>query len=224
MTIFDWPSNLFPKHVVGPELRNASTSGGESVNGTTQWAMSDAGYWELEYSEFPVNTRDTTLAWRTLSARLRAGDFVRANVYDKYPALTSPGYSMLLASNAASRATQILVNATLVTMETGLHFNAGDDFYRIVSIDSMTFDSIWERIQNNLAWSNSARWWNDPSDGTALYTISILPPLRAALSSGFALKLKDLTMVCTLTDMKSGDLELEYGQFGSPGLTLREAV
>lgn len=222
MTMRAWPSVIKPKHITGPELRNAARGGSESINATTQWIFNDAGFWELVYSECPINNRAQTLAWRSLTAWIRSGDSILVKVFDKYAAQYSPGYSIVLTAPAVSRATSVSVSITKAVLEPGVFFNSGNYLHQVTEVTLVDFDSIWERIQNDLPWSNTAIWLNEPIDGTATYTISFLPPLRTALSSGALLTVDNLVMESTVVDMRDGDLEKSYGMFGSPSITFRE--
>lgn len=219
---FPWPAVLIPR-APKIELRNSAIGGGRSLSGAEQRAFSDAGRWELTYSDVPTYRREQILAWRATIARLRAGEQAVAKVYDLQLADGArETYSAVAGAAAAARSTSITVNTSNIVFEPGTHFCIGDRLYRVTAVTDASLLALWQQISEGQPWDDSLVWWDDPADGAGIQTLQFLPPLRAAVASGAALRAHDLTLLCQIASLDDGDLDLDLGWHATPSITLIE--
>ncbi len=220
-----WPSVLVPADGSPPELRNASKGGGRTVSDTEQRVFSDAGHWEINY-KFPIWTTAHQLAWRAVVPRLRAGEDILVRVFDKCrpDGVAGGAWAAAVSADAAVRATTVHLVTVNVKLGWGVHFCIGQRLYRVMEVVSETpATSISDWFTTGAPWSDSGVWVDDASAGGAAYVVKILPPLRAAVTSGAAVEFEDLVCLCMLADMSSGDLSLDLGKFGAPSIAFAEA-
>lgn len=224
MAVIAWPSALRARSM-NPHPRSRVVSGGRSLAGIEQRVASDAGYWSLSIDGIRVNTRERAAAYRWLISRLRADDEVVVPVCDVYKPVGARGTasSITLSSSAALRATTLALTVSGVDIEVGHYFSIANKLYMIDAILSGPTDSL---LINPIATDTNFldEPWTDSVSGSVAYSVSIFPPLRSSASSGAAVTFNNLAMTCRLDDISSGDLELDLGRFGSPSLSLVEAL
>lgn len=69
-----FPTGLFVPSTLTPELVGASVSGGQSLSGLTQAAMtSGGGYWQIDFGEAVLWTPSKLKTWRAVSSRADGG-------------------------------------------------------------------------------------------------------------------------------------------------------
>lgn len=223
MTV-QWPSVLVPRSVTGPELRGAAISGGRATSGDEQRVYSDAGRWEVSYT-VPIRTRAQALAWRSMTARLRAGEDILLTVYDRWrPQAVIAGDTLAeMHVSAGARATAVTLGTMGFPVEEGLHFCIyGDRLYRITGVGAQSELTIGlaAAVSEDELWDDGDVWVDDPM---ILSETTILPPLRSAIPAGTAVGFRDLVLRAVLADLSAGDLDLDLGRFGDPTITFREA-
>lgn len=223
MAVITWPASLRARSM-NPHPRSRVTSGGRSLAGIEQRVASDAGYWALSIDGIRVNTRERAADYRWLIARLRAGDDVVVPVCDLYKPVGARGgaTTVTLGADAALRATMLQLVAAGVDIGVGHHLSIAG---RLYMVDGVTAGPSEALLINPIATDTAFldQPWSDAVAGSVSYTVSIFPPLRASAAAGAPATFKDLTMVCRLDDMASGDLDLDLGRFGNPGLALVES-
>jgi hypothetical protein len=102
-------------------------------------------------------------------------------------------------------------------------FSVGQRLYRINNILSTgaSLSIVDIILSEEKEWSDSAAWVEDGSGG-ALYTVSVLPPLRASISAGASVEFNDLVCLCVLADVSDGELSLDLGMFATPTISFKE--
>jgi hypothetical protein len=226
--VMSWPQVLIPRRC-DPELRNFVKSGGRTTTGRRQNVFSDAGYWEINATEFPIHTAERATAWRAMMARLRSGEEIDVLVYNVY---TPDDGSVALFDaaatlDAAARATLITFSVDYGDIAEGHMFTlAGRYLHTITKVVSrITSVSIPQWFTTGDAWSDATGTWSDDnSAGGEVIAVNILPPLRAPILAGDHMEFQFLSLRCVLDEMRSGDLSLDKGQFGFPSIILRESI
>lgn len=219
-----WPSILKARSC-NVHLRNSVRSGGRSLIGTEQRQFSDAGRIEVSYSGIVVNTREKAAAYRSMIARLRAGEDILLSICDVYRPVghRSPDAAVTFAADAALRATQLSLLSTGVDIEPGHHLTVGDRLHVVAQIVSGPgAPPLLNQVATDAPWSDEQPW-ADAVDGVAAYLVKVLPPLRAGYAAGTALDFGTLTLRAVIKDPDDGDLDLDLGRFGSPNLTFVES-
>lgn len=225
MTISAWPEALAPSTIGRPDLRSSMIAGTRTTAGTEQRVFSSAGRWEIRYT-IPVMTRAKVLAYSAVMDRLRSGESVVLKVFDMHRAEGFGGAEPVaeLVSSVSAGATSAQIDASGLTLEIGVHFSIGQRLYRINRVTAeIASDSLVDIIlSEEKPWADAADWVEDGSHGSR-YSITFLPPLRAAASSGATVEFTDLVCLCDLKDVTAGDLDLDMGKFGTAQLTFVEA-
>lgn len=219
-----WPGILKARSC-DVHLRNFMRSGGRSLLGTEQRVYSDAGRVEVGYSGIVVNTREKAAAYRAMVARLRAGEDIMLAIHDVYRPLGShsPGALVTLSADAALRATQLWILSTGVAIAPGHHVTIGDRVHIVTEVVSgPASPPLLNQIVCDATWTDSEPW-TDAVDGSAGYSVKIMPPLRAAHAAGTVVECEALALRAVLKDQDDGDLILDLGRFGSPNLTFVES-
>lgn len=206
-----------------PELRNATRGGPATRYGLAQRVFSDAGYWHVRI-EVPVNSEARSRAYRALAAHLRAGGAVDLPICAGYrPEGASETASWVkIGANAALRATELELDVEGVTVAAGDYYTVNNSLYLVRKVlASPAIDPTLSPWVRDSPW-NDTRLWTDGEDPTASYTVSILPPLRAAMLDGQSVEARNPRLRCELADISDGELSLTLLRFGTANLTLRE--
>lgn len=217
---FPWPDNLTQVRC-NPELRNFTASGGRTGTGREQRVYRDAGFWEIRYGEFRINSDETILSYRAMIARLRQGEEIIARVTDL--AICKGQEPIRVTADAGLRATSVMIGGVAADLKPGHHISIDDRLYRVTQINSQVeaLIGLVVGIQTGQVWQD-ADFWEDLSDIAS--SVSFLPPLRAPVAENTLVEFDDLTCTCVLKDMSDGDLDLEYGRYGGPSFTLIESI
>lgn len=222
----NWPAAVFPRSAMfHPE--NQSRSGGVSLTGSEQVTVSNSGRWRARATS-PILTEQSVLAWRSFVSLMegRAGT-VLVPKWDNYGVrdmngrefneaagaiyedgtlnfdLSAFGQSdfthATLAANAALNATRLSVTITDgAGPRPGQYISIGQRLYMV-----------------QLAW--------EEEEGDPLQ-LQIWPRLRAAATAGARVVLDRPQCLMRFTSDQTGELELDYGRWGSGGLELVEAI
>ncbi|MBS9476247.1 hypothetical protein [Ancylobacter radicis] len=221
MTIDAWPPALVPQMIGRPDLRGSVTSGTRTTSGVEQRVYSGAGRWEFRY-RIPVHTRAKVLAASAMMDRLRSGESIVLKIYDMQRAMGLDGDvpAATIAGAVSAGATSLTLASPTAEVEPGLHFSIGQRLYRINRVtDGAASETIPGVIlSDDAAWDDELDW-----DDGGNVTVSFLPPLRAAASSGAAVTFEDLVCLADLKDVTEGDMDLDLGKFGTLSLTFVEA-
>ncbi|MGV8951191.1 MAG: hypothetical protein ACOH2M_08805 [Cypionkella sp.] len=222
----NWPSAVFPRSAMfHPE--NQSKSGGVSLTGSEQVTISNSGRWRAKATS-PIMTEQSVLAWRAFVSLMegRAGT-VLVPKWDNYSIrdmngrqfsevggatyedgtlnfdLSEFGQSDLthatLAASAALNATRLSVSVTDgAGPRPGQYISIGQRLYMV-----------------QLAW--------EEDEGDPLQ-LQIWPRLRSAAASGARVVLDRPQCLMRFANDQTGELELDYGRWGSGGLDMVEAI
>ncbi len=219
---FEMPAALKARRTL-VTLRGASVSGGRSLSGVEQRVMRDAGYWSITLSEVVVKTREQAWAWQAMHARLRQGEPMIVTLCDPYRAPLDPANPVTLVAAAALRASVVDVVGTLADLAPGQRFSISGRLHQIVEVQSETSARVGLvlAVAADLAWSDGETWRDD-----AIWSsrIRFAPPLRAPAPAGAVCDFRTLRVLVRLDDMASGDLDLEFGRFARPSLSLVEHI
>ena len=220
-----WPSVLEARSW-NANLRNMMASGGRSPTGRDQRVFSDAGFWDIEINSIRIHLREEAAAFRAMVARLRAGEDILVPLPDMYRPIGvgSNDVVVTLSANAALRATQLSLTVAGMDINAGNYLTIGDRLHLITEIVSGPGSPpLLNQLVSDSAWSDDLPWV-DAVAGSAAYVVKILPPLRAAQTSGTAVNFRDLVVRCVIKDPSDGDLDLDLGRLGTPSLNLLESI
>lgn len=210
-----WPDSLKPRSWMPPTLSSFTKSGGRSSTGREQRVMSDAGFWRLSYT-VPIRTPQQIRDWNSMLDRLRSGEDIDVKVCGgEAPQGIALSSGATLTVAAARRATRLTLS-TALTLKAGHYFNRGSQLYRINRIVSTT--GFYQALEAGLPTTDAT------AQDVATYEVDIMPPLRAALNNGAALRFDELVCRCVPTDMATGDLDLDLGRFADPSISFIEAL
>lgn len=223
--IIDWPSFAIPRSAMfHPDV--PSRSGGLSLNGFEQVTVSSAGRWRAVL-DVPLLTENAVLSWRAFLAQMmgRVGT-VRVPKWEKYGPtdrngrrfddLEAVGYEgdtlnwdltgfgqsenpvAVLAAQANRGATQIVVSLDYVEgPRPGQYFGIGG---RLHLVQTASHD-----------------------ENTGLMTVRFWPPLRVSAPIYTPVVLDRPTCLMRFASDTAGELNLEYGRWGSASVELVEA-
>ena len=203
-------------------LRNFAASGGATITGVERRVFSGAGVWEIVLEEIRVWNAAQAWAYEAMLARLRQGEDMVLTL-PPGPYLAPFSAAPLLTANAALGATTLNVSGLNADTTAGQKFSIGNRLHQITSVVSevKADNALVTSITGGDPWPASGHWL----DGAAVTSqLTILPPLRAAITTGAACDFKNLRATVRLKDMTDGDLSLDLGRFGSPSLTLFESI
>lgn len=221
---FDWPSVLVPRHC-DPELRNFVKRGGRAATGREQRAFSDAGFWEVAM-QIPIHTKEKTLAYRAMMARLRQGEEVNIRLPDRTMAEGGnvPSSSAVLSGAHDLRATQLSITATGIEIVEGTLFSLVHRLHQVTEVVSGGAATFHNPVTTqNTPWDDDQPW-NDGDPNTVNYVVKIMPPLRRNYADGQGVRFTGLSLTSVLADINDGDLSLDLGRFGTASLTFRESI
>lgn len=225
--VMSWPTVLIPRRC-DPELRNFVRSGGRTITGRRQNVFSDAGYWEINATEFPIHTAERATAWRAMIARLRSGEEIDVLVFNVYtPDDGSSTFDAGITLEAAPRATTITFRVNYGEATEGHMFTLAGRYLHVITkvVSRIPSVSIPQWLTTGDIWSDAAGiWYDDDSAGGDVVAVNILPPLRAPVQPSDHMEFRFLALRCALDEMRSGDLSLDKGQFGFPSIVLRESI
>lgn len=222
---FPWPTTLRARAVTA-ELRGFARSGGRSLLGTEQRVYADVGRWEFTLDQVQIRTPDQANAWRATVARLRGGEVVVLAVFNpNNPAPALRGYAdFTVAANVALRGNVVSLSGHGAIPQAGQDFSIGDRLYRIVEvISSAQGSSIADWLTSGEPWSDAGVWADNETDGPSLTQVRVMPGMREAVSAGAVARFSGLTCLCILRDVGDGDLALDLGRFGQPGISFVES-
>lgn len=220
-----WPSVLEARSW-NAHLRNMMASGGRTPTGRDQRVYSDAGFWEISISGIRIHNRAEAAAYRALIARLRAGEDILLPLRDAYEAIGSRAANAVasLWVDALLRATTVTLKVAGVEVHAGHHLTIGDRLYLIAEVVSgPSSPPLLNQLVSDSAWSDALPWSDAVADAS-IYTLKILPPLRADLDAGEPARFRDMLVRCVLKDPADGDLDLDLGRLGTPSLTFIESL
>lgn len=223
----NWPAAVFPKSAMfHPD--NQSRSGGVSLTGSEQVTISNAGRWRARASG-PILTEESVLAWRSFVSLMegRAGT-VLVPKWDNYGVRDMNGREFSEVSIAsygddtlnfdlsgfgqsddivhAQLAVPAALNATRLSVT--VNDGAGPRPGQYIGIDQRLY-----MVQ--LAW--------EEEEGDPLQ-VQIWPRLRAAAAIATRVVLDRPVCLMRFANDQTGELELDYGRWGSGGLELVEAI
>jgi hypothetical protein len=223
MTI-TWPVNLEARRW-NPTPRNFALGGGSTLTGRERRVFSDAGFWVVSVEEIRVRTREEAHAYRAVLARLREGEDVLLPIREVYKARGARGEtSATVAADADLRATTLSVTVDGIEVTAGAFFTIGERLYQVKEVTSgPDAPAFINQAATDSAWSDDVPWADAVSTSTN-YTITITPPLRAAVTESDVVEFNDLNVRCVLRDVSDGDLSLDLGRFGAPSLTFIESI
>ena len=224
--MISWPEILIPRS--NPhDLRNMAATGGRTGSGREQRVFNDAGYWEIGFNSVPIRTRAQALAWRAMVSKLRTGEAILVKIYDKWFADGANGVvqEARVGANAALRATTMMLTTINLELEPGVEFSIGQRLYRITEVTSHDpAEAIADWLTTGSPWDDVDGIWVDaPMNGSASWTVKILPPLRAAAAAGAEADFRDRVCLCVIDDVGGGGLDLDLARFADPSITLIEA-
>lgn len=216
-----WPDNLAP-HSIDAHLEPRPVGGTPALSGGRQWVQSDAGCWSIQYEAIPV-TGDGILMYRALSAQLNgpatpilvpvfeglrapwaSSDHDGETLHDDDTEFSDDtGYDQpvidVTAAAAVLRATALTVTLNLsATLSAGMFFSLGERLYLIAALDSQI-----------------------DAGPPEVWRISIMPPLREAISDGTSLNFETPACRCVLAQSGGMPLSLDLVR-GEPSVTFTE--
>ncbi len=223
MTIYDWPASLAPR-AGGFFRRGMTVAGAPSLTGLTQVGQADAGFWTARYDSVPLASPAIVRAYRALAARLEGGgNLVRVPVFDRVQTpWATPGVESTTPTDYTDgtdftdgtafyeRTIRITLQAAVsrgVTQIVATIDNAG-------TIEGGEYFTLGERlhiIREVLSTSGSDQtWW-------------IWPKLRQNYAAGLFLGFDAPACLMRQASEADGDLMLEFGSRGFPGMAFVEA-
>lgn len=209
-----------------------SAFGPRSFSGKRQSIAVDAGFWVAELTGFPVLETDAILDWRGTIAALEGStndliigpfDHLRAPAPSGLPPVIGgiphsdgaffsdgAGYSqstirVRLAAALDLRAT----SATLIVDAAG-------------PIRKGMYFTIWA-MEGGVVLPRMYIITKPPVANGNRVNIQFRPPLRTEAAAGSDVDFADPKLVMNLADPESGELDLAYGRFGRPSISLEES-
>lgn len=222
MTALAWPAGLNFRSVA-PELAGMTIGGGRALSGTEQRTLRHPGFWQVRVAGIAVNTAARAKAYRVLIARLRAGDTVDVPVPDPYrPVGGGLAGAAVTASAASAGATTLAVTVSGPDVDPGHYVSIAGRLHLVTEVTSGTGIGTFNQLVTGSPWDDAVPWVDAPTVAAAT-TLRLLPPLRAAVSSGAALTFDRPVITCRLASPDTGALTLDVLRFGSADLDLVEA-
>lgn len=211
MTVYSWPRTVLDARAIAFNRRGAVIGGPVALDGGSQVASIDAGYWVATYDVATLGTSAQIKMWRALRTLLAGGaNQVQVPVADEdqapWPGAAqastlsawsdgsrwSDGASWqqgtinaVVTTAAALRATSLALTVlTAGTIGGGELFSVGDRLHEIGEILT--------------------------NDGAGHITVSIAPPLRAAVAAGAVCNFD--APVCRMRLASEGEMDLALGR------------
>lgn len=222
----DWPSAVFPKSAkfMG---ENQSRSGGMSMTGSEQLTISNSGRWRASATA-PVLTEESVLAWRAFVSMMegRAGT-VLVPKWERYGIRDMNGKEFdqvgvaeydgdILNFDLSGFGQSEFVHATLAASAA---VNATRLMLTILDGDGPR-PGQYIGIADRLYLVQGA--WQ--ADEDASLQVQVWPRLRAAAAAGTRAILDRPVCLMRFAQDQTGELELDYGRWGTGGLEFVEAI
>ena len=224
MHIGKWPGAL-QAGSVNLRLSGQSLSGGRSISGSAQSISTDAGFWKIDLGNVNVWDAESLREWRRIEGLLdgRANtidiplidnsrawgvspDFLPHSDETPFSDETLYGHDAMatLSASAALRATTLII-AKAVTF----WLNGGET----LSLEhDEPWGHRWYRIRQVTAQSDEAA------------TVTITPPLRAAIANGARVDLAEPCCRMRLAEPEGMGAEFAQGWFGQPSVSFVEDI
>lgn len=196
-TEIEWPKCDFVPASINVEVVSPSISPGRSFTGIEQLIQPDAGHWRITYSSIPIRSKADALRWRGIESALSGrNNPILVHVYEA--PLSSTPIVVTASGDYAIGATIVHVVQTAgEDIRAGIHFSDGRWLYRVKRV---------------------------PDEESAVLTVTIFPPLRAAIADGASLDFNDPVCRCRLETDDGMDVNLELLRFANPSVRFVEDV
>ncbi len=160
LCLFDWDECVLTPQDITVEIVSPTVSPGRSLSGREMVIQPDAGCFRVTLHGIPVWTNAQLLLWREYESALNGR--VGTCCVPLYEAkLSSTPIAATLGANAAIGAVRLTINQTTgSTIRAGMHFQAGERAYRLVS-GSGTAWKVWPPLRNAIT-SGTSLNFNDP--------------------------------------------------------------
>jgi hypothetical protein len=226
-----WPRNLVPASIMF-RIKPMTAKGPFTYSGKRQTVAQDAGFWVAELTNFPVVDDEAILEWRGTLAALEGSandliigpfDSLRAPTFADFPPVIegiphsdgalfsdSSGYSQSTIKVSLAEDVELRSTTALLTVE-----QAG-------TIRKGMYFTIW----SDVAGVSAPRMYiitAPPDTEGDRVSIKFRPPLRAEAAAGTGVDFADPKLLMNLSDEDAGSLDLEYGLFSRPSISLEES-
>lgn len=221
MTDIVWPYHILAPRTVTPEPAYATMGGGRSLTAVEQVVASDAGYWAISYDGVPIASGLHKKAWRAISAR--AEGRLNPILVPTYDTDTNPWPLVNGAPFTAYPDGVPHSDDTLFSDDTGYAqpvIVATVDADVALGANSMVIDlvqgSALEPGQHYSVGVRLFRIKRITAVAGSLYTVTVWPPTREAITAGAIAEFDRPICKCRLAT----DGEMQSGKDDYAGRTL----
>jgi len=209
-----------------------NTRGPQTFSGKRQTVGTDAGFWVADLSNFPILERDAILEWRgTLASLDGSANDVIIGPYDNLRAPSPPGLPPVIggiphsdgsffSDGAGYRQSTIKVRAAQSAAQRSTSMRLRID--EAGPIRKGMFFTVWS-IVGGVSIPRMYVIVASPEVDGNIVDIRFRPTLRISVSSGDEIDFADPKILMNLSDEEAGSLNLEYGRFARPSISLEES-
>lgn len=197
----EWPFDDLKPRDIGIYPMYGNIGGGVALTGKEAVSSSSAGYWRFVLGGIPVKTRANILAWRAIEAQLEGrANTIAIPIYDgkRAPWPDLPGGVIDAESFGDVEEGDTALQITPVNIDDlhpGMGFSVENRYYRIVTVQGES----------------------------AVYDVTIFPPVREAWSAGQSLEFRRPTCLVRLADDLGMTLDLDLHRFADVSVEFEEA-